>query len=227
LEAAGALEAAALAEVAAVEPAARTAALPPPAATRVVQAPRRAFAAAASPRKCRKTAARKLSSTDEPSPVVSPEEMNKVLTLAAASKKIFASVDESIPSAQPAAEAIVMQPSAAQLPNTEPAASVEDKAVAIEALYVEGGVPSKVVNRGVQRLLPQYDRCREFCDTAPQRMKLSTTIDEAGHGRQVTVEGLSRPGLRRCLEQATAHLVVPAPDTGTARARWIVRFASR
>ena len=58
-------------------------------------------------------------------------------------------------------------------------------------------------------------------------MKLSTTIDEAGHGRQVIVEGLSRPGLRRCLEKATAHLVVPAPDTGTARARWIVRFASR
>jgi hypothetical protein len=58
-------------------------------------------------------------------------------------------------------------------------------------------------------------------------MKLSTTIDEAGHGRRVTVEGLSRPGLRRCLEQATARLVVPAPCQCPARARWIVRFATR
>jgi hypothetical protein len=52
-------------------------------------------------------------------------------------------------------------------------------------------------------------------------------IDEAGHGRRILVDGLSKPGLRRCLEQATAHLSVRAPDTGTARARWIVRFTTK
>jgi hypothetical protein len=161
---------------------------------------------------------RKVDWDEEPSPVVSPEEMNRALTLAAASKKIFASVDENVRT---------VPPTAAETPRAEPAAATAIKVVSIEALYVEGGVPSRVVSRGVQRLLPQFARCREFCDTEPQRMKLSTTIDEAGRGRQVTVEGLSRPGLRRCLEQATARLVVPAPDTGTARARWIVRFASR
>jgi hypothetical protein len=57
-------------------------------------------------------------------------------------------------------------------------------------------------------------------------MKLSATIDEAGRGRHVTVEGLSQASLRHCLEHATAHLVVPAPDTGTARARFVVSFAA-
>jgi hypothetical protein len=160
----------------------------------------------------------------EPSPVVSVDEMNKTLALADASKRIFASVDEAAP--QPV---LVRPPPIAAQTVAHTAEHAPDlreaKAVAIEALSVDGGLPSNVVSRGVQRLLPQYDRCREYCDSAPQRLKLSTTIDEAGHGRHVTVEGLSRPTLRRCIEQATAHLVVPAPDTGTARARWIVRFA--
>ncbi|HTU58313.1 MAG TPA: hypothetical protein VMF89_07765, partial [Polyangiales bacterium] len=120
---------------------------------------------------------------------------------------------------------VVQPPAAAVVRKEETPATA--KVVAIEGLSVDGALPSKVVNRGVQRLLPQYDRCREYSDNATQRLKLSTTIDEAGRGRRVTVEGLSQPGLRRCLEQATSHLVVPAPDTGTARAHWIVRFAAR
>lgn len=157
---------------------------------------------------------------DEPTPAVSAEEVSTVLALADASKQIFASVDEAAPK-----PALVLPPPAAAVQRvpTTPRAQV----VAIEAVAVEGGLPSKVVSRGVQRLLPHYDRCRELSDSAAQKLTLTTTIDEAGHGRHVTVEGLSQPSLRRCLEQATAHLVVPAPDTGTARAHWVVRFAAR
>lgn len=159
---------------------------------------------------------------DEPTPMVSVEELNQALALADASQRIFASVDENT-STKPIA---VVPPPAAAMERID-AIPATVKVVAIEGLSVDGALPSKVVNRGVQRLLPQYDRCREYSDIATQRLKLSTTIDEAGRGRHVTVEGLSKPGLRRCLEQATAHLVVPAPDTGTARAHWVVRFAAR
>jgi hypothetical protein len=156
---------------------------------------------------------------DEPTPAVSDEEVTQTLALADASKRIFASVDEAAP--KPVA---VVPPPAAFVPKqrAQPAT-----VVAIEGLTVDGALTSKAVNRGVQRLMAQYDRCREYSDGASQRLKLSTTIDEAGRGRRVTVEGLSPPELRRCLEQATAHLVVPAPDTGTARAQWVVRFAAR
>lgn len=157
----------------------------------------------------------------EPTPMVSVEELNQALALADASTRIFASVDETSPK-----PVVVVPPPPAAAVRREVAPATA-KVVAIEGLSVDGALPSKVVNRGVQRLLPQYDRCREYSDSATQRMKLSTTIDEAGHGRRVTVEGLSGPGLRRCLEQATAHLVVPAPDTGTARAHWVVHFAAR
>lgn len=161
---------------------------------------------------------------EEPSPMVSVEELNQALALADASTRIFASVDEASPKPD-----VVVPPAAAavrkeEAPVTAPSPA---KVVAIEGLSVDGALPSKVVSRGVQRLLPQYDRCRAYSDSATQRLKLSTTIDEAGHGRRVTVEGPSGPSLRRCLEQATAHLVVPAPDTGTARAHWVVRFAAR
>jgi hypothetical protein len=152
--------------------------------------------------------------------MVSVEELNQALALADASKRIFASVDETSP------KPVVVVPPPAAVVRREQAPATAG-VVAIEGLSVDGALTSKVVNRGVQRLLPQYDRCREFSDSAPQRLKLSTTIDEAGRGRRVTVEGLSLPSLRRCLEQATAHLVVPAPDTGTARAQWVVRFAAR
>jgi hypothetical protein len=57
-------------------------------------------------------------------------------------------------------------------------------------------------------------------------MEVSASIDEAGRGRQVAVEGLSEAALRGCLERATAYLALPAPDTGTARARWVVRFVA-
>jgi len=161
-----------------------------------------------------------IAASDEPTPMVSVEELNQALALADASTRILASVDETSPK-----PVVVVPPPAAAVPAEDAPATA--KVVAIEGLSVDGALPSKVVNRGVQRLLPQYDRCREYSDSATQRLKLSTTIDEAGHGRRVTVEGLSGPGLRRCLEQATAHLVVPAPDTGTARAQWFVRFAAR
>lgn len=158
----------------------------------------------------------------EPTPVVSEEEVTTTLALAGASKRIFASVDEVAPK-----PILVVPPPAAVVRKSEAAHASPATVVAIEALTVDGALTSKVVNRGVQRLLPQYDRCRESNDSAPQQLKLSTTIDEAGHGRRVTVEGLSQPSLRHCLEQATARLVVPAPDTGTARAHWVVRFAAR
>jgi hypothetical protein len=157
---------------------------------------------------------------DEPTPMVSVEELNHALALADASTRIFASVDETSPK-----PVVVVPPPAAVVRREEAPATAG--VVAIEGLSVDGALTSKVVSRGVQRLLPQYDRCRELSDGAPQRLKLSATIDEAGRGRRVTVEGLSQPSLRRCLEQATAHLVVPAPDTGTARAQWVVRFATR
>jgi hypothetical protein len=186
---------------------------------------------------------------EEPSPAVSVDEVHKELAIADASQRIFASVDEKTPApevleppppmvvAAPATPKPAVlpkpQPMAAAVPAREPAAhkpALQEEpmrpaeAVAIEGLLVEGALPSKVVTRGVQRLMSQYDRCKEFCDSAPQRVQLSTTIDEAGRGRRITIEGPSQPRLRNCLEQATAHLVVPAPDTGTARARWTVRF---
>jgi hypothetical protein len=235
----------------------------------------------------------------EPTPRVTPEEAERELAMAAVSKRVHASVDESRalsmplgpqPSTQPVPQQLdelptrtraagqlseppfahasnepqpSVRPAASELPEQalgqreEPhvqssaghpselpsrarvasesreqralplAAADVGKVVAIEALHVEGGLPSTVVSRGVQRLLPHYDRCSQLCDKGLQRLKLSTQIDEAGRGRHVTVEGLSQPSLRRCLEEATAHLVVRAPDTGTARARWIVRFAQR
>jgi len=166
----------------------------------------------------------------EPTPAVSVDELNEALAHADASKRIFASLDETSPkpvvvAPPPPLPRPALQPVAAAGRSAEPARTAT--VVAIEGLSVDGGLTSTAVNRGVQRLLPQYDRCREQSNTPPQRLKLSTTIDEAGRGRRITVEGLSQPALRHCLEQATTHLVVTAPDTGTARARWIVRFAAR
>ena len=76
----------------------------------------------------------------------------------------------------------------------------------------------------MRRLLPRYARCGELCDSTPLRMKLSGTIDATGRGGGVFVEGPAGPGLKRCLEEATAHLLVAAADAGTTSARWIVRF---
>lgn len=158
--------------------------------------------------------------TEEPTPRVTVEEVNQVLALADASQRIFASVDEASP------KPVIVRPPPAAVAHQGEAARTAT-VVAIEGLTVAGALSSRVVSRGLQRLMPQYDRCRDYSDNAPQRLKLSTTIDELGRGRRVTVEGPLRTDLRRCLELATAHLVVPAPDTGTARAQWIVRFAAR
>ena len=155
----------------------------------------------------------------EPTPVLTSDELIRALALADASQRIFASLDEVGP------KPVAVKPAPAVAP-AHKRATPRATMVRIEGLSVAGGVPTTVVQRSVQRLLPRYDLCREHSDP-PQSVELSATIDEAGHGRRVAALGVSRADLRRCLERATARLVVPAPDTGTARATWVVRFAER
>jgi hypothetical protein len=134
-----------------------------------------------------------------------------------------AAVDATLPSASPTSPDRP-QPRAAGAANLHRSDLQPSLVAAIETLSVEGALTPKVVQRGVLRLVPYYQRCTTFCDSAPQQLSLSTTIDEAGHSRLLMLDGSSRPDLRRCVERATARLSVPAPDTGTARARWTVRF---
>lgn len=155
---------------------------------------------------------------DEPTPQLSIEEVNQALALADASQRIFASVDEASPK-----PLTITPPPAATAHNRKSPRTI--RVATLEALSVNGALPTKIVKRGVQRLLPQYNRCAELTNQ-PQRLKLSTTIDEAGRGRRITVDGSSNPNLRHCLEQATTRLVVPAPDTGTARAHWVLQLAA-
>lgn len=110
------------------------------------------------------------------------------------------------------------------VPRAEPHRSPRPLRAALNALQVEGPLPTGVVSRGLQRLLPHFQRCARSAKRAAAQARVRVQLDEHGHSRRVQIEGASRPQLRRCLERASARLVVPAPDTGLVRASWVVSW---
>jgi hypothetical protein len=91
---------------------------------------------------------------------------------------------------------------------------------------VRGSLSDSTVRRAIERLRPQLAEC--FAQHAPAAAaasvaRIELTIDEAGRSRDARVEGASQP-LDACLVQASRKLVSGAPDTGTVKVAWNVRY---
>jgi hypothetical protein len=121
------------------------------------------------------------------------------------------------PSARPAR---VAQPAAAVVDSPPPAAT------RTENLDVRGSLSDANVRRAIDRIRPQFNGC--FAQHAPASAadsitRVELTIDETGRARDARVHGASS-ALEACLVQASRKIVSGAPDTGTVKVAWSLRY---
>lgn len=126
--------------------------------------------------------------------------------------------------------AVELRPSARPARVAQPPAAVVDlpppAALRTEKLDVRGSLSDANVRRATDRIRPQLTGC--FAQHAPASSadsiaRVELTIDETGRVRDTRVRGASSP-LEACLAQASRKVVSGAPDTGTVKVAWNLRY---
>jgi Protein kinase domain len=95
-----------------------------------------------------------------------------------------------------------------------------------ENLEVRGSLSDQTVRRAIERIRPQLSDCFAQYGTgtnAERVARVELTIDETGRTRDARVHGTT-PALEECLTQASRKLVAGAPDTGTVKVVWNLRY---
>jgi hypothetical protein len=95
-----------------------------------------------------------------------------------------------------------------------------------ENLEVRGPLSDANVRRATDRIRPQLTGC--FAQHTPASVaesiaRIELTLDENGRARDARVRGASR-ALEACLVQASRKIVSGAPDTGTVKVVWNLRY---
>jgi hypothetical protein len=92
---------------------------------------------------------------------------------------------------------------------------------------VRGSLSDSTVRRAIDRIRPQLTGC--FAHNVPASAadsvaRVELTIDETGRARDARVHGGASSSRDLCLVQASRKLVSSAPDTGTVKVEWNVRY---
>jgi hypothetical protein len=115
----------------------------------------------------------------------------------------------------PAARAIVDTPPRSSTPQAR-----------TENLEVRGSLSDQTVRRAIDRIRPQLSDCFAQHGAGTNNRSVAhveLTIDETGRTRDARVRGTT-PALDECLTQASRKLVAGAPDTGTVKVVWNLRY---
>jgi hypothetical protein len=93
-----------------------------------------------------------------------------------------------------------------------------------EKLEVRGSLSDQTVRRAIDRIRPQLSDCFAQHRAGTESVaRVELTIDETGRTRDARVRGTT-PALDECLTQVSRKLVAEAPDTGTVKVVWNLRY---
>jgi eukaryotic-like serine/threonine-protein kinase len=119
------------------------------------------------------------------------------------------------------------EPSASSAPEAPVALAARAE---IQGIVVRGSLPTSLVKRALDRLMPQLNACYARAAKAAGRNGFGTLvvevqIGERGRAQNAHATGGTLPQLDTCVAEATSKLVSEkAPDTGTVSASWKVAF---
>lgn len=105
-----------------------------------------------------------------------------------------------------------------------------DAAPTITSLEVNGPLPSSVVRRGVERVLPALHACYRTAATGQKKtpalkVSVSFEIDESSAATNVSANGGAFGSLSSCVTSAVGHVTTQqAPDVGTAQVAVTFQF---
>jgi hypothetical protein len=100
----------------------------------------------------------------------------------------------------------------------------------LQNIDVRGPLPKSIIRRSLGRLEGEFTQCASICARSADACvtglwHAETVLDEAGRSRDPRVSGPpSGSQLSECITKATSRLAILAPDTGTVRVSWDVKF---